>query len=358
MPFNGSGTWSNAGTSFSTPVTGTTISATAAQTFFSDLASNGLSACITKSGQTTVTANIPMSGFKFTGLAAGSANGDSLRYEQGVQAILTTTGDQMQASAANTPARLPAAATVAAHATTMNPWVARIVTLSGGAVTFTDIADADFVGQQVLLIMNAAHVWTDGAVFDVQGGANYTCTAGDQILLTATAVDAFDVTIFPAAGNIALSAEQASTSGTSIDFTGIPPGTKRITINFVGVSTNGTSNHLVQIGDSGGVEASGYLGAGTFTGSGGTGSANYTTGFGWTNANASTVLHGSVVLTLEDAAGFTWCASGILGLSDSAFLFITGGSKSLSAELDRVRITTLNGTDVFDAGAISISCER
>lgn len=93
-------------------------------------------------------------------------------------------------------------ATVAAHATTMNPWATRVATLSGSAVTFTDIADAPYVGASVLLTMNAAHVWTDGAVFDVQGGATYTTAAGDQVLLVATAVDAFDVTIFPALGNV------------------------------------------------------------------------------------------------------------------------------------------------------------
>lgn len=200
MPFNGSGTWSNAGTSFSTPVTGTTISSTAAQTFFSDLASNGLSYAITKDGQTTLTANLPMGGFKLTGLAAGSANGDSLRYEQGVQSILTTTGDMLIASAANTAARYPAVATLTAHATTMDPWVARVGVLSGSAVTFTDIADADFVGQVVWLRMNAAHVWTNSAPFTVQGAANYTAAAGDWVRLEATAVDAFDVTIFRASG--------------------------------------------------------------------------------------------------------------------------------------------------------------
>ena len=49
----------------------------------------------------------------------------------------------------------------------------------------------------------------------------------------------------------------ASTSGTSIDFTGIPSWAKRITVMFNGVSTNGTSQQLIQIG-SGSVNATGY----------------------------------------------------------------------------------------------------
>lgn len=42
----------------------------------------GLSTCITKDGQTTVTANIPMSTFRHTGLGAGSTSGHSVRWEQ------------------------------------------------------------------------------------------------------------------------------------------------------------------------------------------------------------------------------------------------------------------------------------
>lgn len=80
MSFNGSGTFliNSAGQPV---VTNTTISSTAQNALTADLAT-GLSTCITKNGQTTITANIPMSTFKLTGLGAGSAAGNSLRYEQ------------------------------------------------------------------------------------------------------------------------------------------------------------------------------------------------------------------------------------------------------------------------------------
>ena len=52
---------------------------------------------------------------------------------------------------------------------------------------------------------------------------------------------------------------QASTSGTAIDFTGIPSWAKRITVMFNGVSTNGTSNPQIQLG-SGSPTTSGYTG--------------------------------------------------------------------------------------------------
>jgi hypothetical protein len=147
----------------------------------------------------------------------------------------------------------------------------------------------------------------------------------------------------------------ASTSGTSIDFTGIPSWVKRITVMFQGVSTNGTSNLLIQLGDSGGIETSGYLGAGAFAGTS-TGGANYTAGFGINGANAANVMHGSIIIS-NFASGNEWIAAGNIALSSSAFVFSIGGSKSLSDTLTQIRITTVNGTDTFDAGTINILYE-
>ena len=80
MPYDGSGGFSvyTPGTPFTT---GTTINSTTANAVNDDFAT-GLSNAICKDGQTTITANIPMSSHKFTGLAAGSGAGDSVRYEQ------------------------------------------------------------------------------------------------------------------------------------------------------------------------------------------------------------------------------------------------------------------------------------
>ena len=156
---------------------------------------------------------------------------------------------------------------------------------------------------------------------------------------------------------ITLGTEQASTSGTSIDFTGIPAGVRRITIMFVGVSTNGTSNLLIQLGDAGGVEVTGYLGSGSITDSTGAGVSNYTTGFGIRTVTVTAVIQGSIILVLEDSTDFTWICRGLLSRSDDTMTFHISGSKLLSAELDRVRITTVGGSDTFDAGAINISYE-
>jgi hypothetical protein len=150
---------------------------------------------------------------------------------------------------------------------------------------------------------------------------------------------------------------QASTSGTSIDFTSIPAGVKRITIMFAGVSTSGTSIPLFQIGDSGGIEATSYSGSGSRL-DGSPVSSNFTTGFGITDTwSSSATASGQIVLTLVNAAAFTWVAMGNFCDTSGNGHHQCGGFKSLSAELDRVRITTAGGSDTFDAGSINILYE-
>lgn len=145
----------------------------------------------------------------------------------------------------------------------------------------------------------------------------------------------------------------ASTSGTAIDFTGIPSWVRRITVMFNGVSTNGASVGLIQLG-SASIQATGYAGAGT------TGPAfsvfNYTTGFGMpVIAAAAGIVEGAVVIT--SFSSNTWVAQGSLCRSDAAVSGTTTGRVTLSGVLDRLRITTVGGTDTFDAGSINILFE-
>ena len=212
--------------------------------------------------------------------------------------------------------------------------------------------------------------WIDGSVPVAGGGSGRATATAYAVLcggLTATGAHqsiagvgtstqvltsngAGALPTFQAAPGITLGTEQASTSGTSIDFTGIPAGVKQIQIKFVEVSTNGTSNYLIQLGDSGGIETTGYLctsanHAGTIV----TSTAGFIFGF----ASATLLVGGIVTLSLEDSSDFTWNSTGLLKLGGN--LYYEAGSKALSAELDRVRITTVNGTDTFDAGVINIS---
>lgn len=143
---------------------------------------------------------------------------------------------------------------------------------------------------------------------------------------------------------------------TSFDFASIPSWVKRVTVMFSGISTTGTSSLLVQIGQSGSVETSGYLGSGSTVGDGiSPVNSFYTTGFGIRQIAAGQVSHG--VMTLQLLDGNTWAAQAIFSRSDVASVLVSSGSKTLAGVLGRVRITTIGGTDTFDAGTVNISYE-
>ena len=145
----------------------------------------------------------------------------------------------------------------------------------------------------------------------------------------------------------------ATTSGTSIDFTGLPNWIKRITVMFNGVSGNASSNLLVQIG-SGSVTTSGYASQGSYTTTG-TNITPSTAGFVvWRDA-ASYGLTGHMIIT--NITGTTWIESHTGTLATNVNVYGAGSSPSLSGALDRVRITTVNGTDLFDAGVVNILYE-
>jgi hypothetical protein len=160
-------------------------------------------------------------------------------------------------------------------------------------------------------------------------------------------------------GTVQSATAQASTSGTSIDFTGIPSWVKRITVMFNGVSTNGISEVILQIGDSGGIETSGYTGSlAQIQNAGNPSVFNFSTSIRTDGAaNSAAVRHGAITISLIDQSSNLWAFAGCIGRSDSTLCSCLGGNKSLSATLDRVRITTVNGTDTFDAGSINILFE-
>jgi hypothetical protein len=154
---------------------------------------------------------------------------------------------------------------------------------------------------------------------------------------------------------LTLETAQASTSGTSIDFTGIPSWVKKITVMLSGVSTNGTSTVRLQIGTSSSVETSGYLSASS-TIVAAVATAASTAGFDFNDpGSAASVRHGQIAICLLGSN--TWTVGGGIIYSDSARTCTLYGSKTLSGTLDRIRITTVNGTDTFDAGSINIMYE-
>jgi hypothetical protein len=149
------------------------------------------------------------------------------------------------------------------------------------------------------------------------------------------------------------------TTTTYNDFTGIPSWVKRVTILFNGLSASGVSTFLVQIGDSGGIENTGYVCTGSSLSPTSAGSSNYTAGFGIGDSNSNTAVStysGFVVLDCFDTN--TWCVSGSLAGVGQTHTKIGTGVKALSAgPLTQVRVTTVNGTDTFDLGSLNILYE-
>ena len=149
----------------------------------------------------------------------------------------------------------------------------------------------------------------------------------------------------------------ASTSGTSIDFTSIPSWVKRITVMFSGVSTNGTSVMQIQIG-AGSFTTSGYASNAAYvSNTSGLNNGIYTSGFVILNSVTAAYTHNGVT-TINLLGSNTWCQSGMMGIQSGGNAnFFSTGSIALGGTLDRVRITTVNGTDTFDAGSINILYE-
>lgn len=151
-----------------------------------------------------------------------------------------------------------------------------------------------------------------------------------------------------------LGTAQSSTSGTSIEFTGIPLTATRITVSFERVSLSGTDNLVLQIGGDAGYMSASYYGSvmsGTsqaYENNGGVG-ARLTY-----SSAAATTWSGQITLT--KIADNLWAISGILGCPATSTLSLCGYSKEISGGnyLTKVRIVT-TGANTFDGGGINIS---
>ena len=151
------------------------------------------------------------------------------------------------------------------------------------------------------------------------------------------------------------SGTSVTASGTSVDFTSIPSWVKRITVMLSGVSTSGTSNLLIQLGDAGGVENTGYVSeAITAASTPAIPAVSSTAGFIVRTDNAGQTCSG--MMTIATLGSNSWVENAIFYKAAGAMNFSVG-SKTTSDTLTQVRITTVNGTDTFDAGSINILYE-
>ena len=141
----------------------------------------------------------------------------------------------------------------------------------------------------------------------------------------------------------------ATTSGTAFDITGFPASTNLIIIAFNGVSTSGSSIPQIQLG-AGSIENTGYTSEACLNSSSNTiGTA--TAGFILNAVNAASYLYKGSVILCHNGSN-VWSISGVLATNGGQISNV-GGNKTLSGALGRIRLTTQNGTDAFDAGAIT-----
>lgn len=393
-PFNGSGSYSlPAGNPV---VTGSVISSATQNTTMSDVAT-GLTNALCKDGQSTPTANLKMGGYKFTNLGTGSARTDSVSLGQaqdqgylllssvaGVDTITASVTPAITAYAAGQCFRFVSAGANASSVTlNINSLGAKAVTkngttaLSAGDIPSGAVCQVVYDGTRFQLIGVVADrlslgggTLTGTLSFDqgniiFYGDSGSIEVAGNSATGTRviTLPDATGTAVLDTAtqtltnktingGTVISASAQATTSGTTKDFSSIPSWVKRITVLFNGVSTNGTSNLMVQIGDSGGLETSGYSGA-VSTSGGGT-ITSYSAGFLATSVlGATDTVSGSMTISLIGSN--TWVQSGTISQSSSQLGF-GGGTKTLTDTLDRLRVTTVSG-DTFDAGSVNILYE-
>jgi len=197
MAWNGSGTFSRITTSVSPAVGGTTIDVADQNSYTADTAA-GINACVAKNGENTATGNMPMGGFKHTGVADGAALTDYASVGQAQSGSLEYAADSAGVADAYVVSPSPAPT---AYATGM-----RITFKVGAGDTNTGASTLDVTGASGLLgakdiktnalddpeagTLVASGIYTvvyDGAQFQLQGsmedsdvGFEATSTSGSN----------------------------------------------------------------------------------------------------------------------------------------------------------------------------------
>jgi hypothetical protein len=248
-----------------------------------------------------------------------------------------------------------------------------------GTTTITSFG-TNYTAPRFVRFADALTLTHNATSLVIPDGANITTAAGDTCIVTPKS-NGWIVSQYSRTSSLASSAEViagtnavkvmtpsafragavvagtpvATTSGTSVDFTGYPSWTQEIILPVVGLSTSGSSTPILLLGGSGGFELTGYSGAVFSCNATPTiNIANHSTSFLLSQGHlASVVYHGEIRLVRESAASNTWTISFFLSASSSQFVVYGSGSKSLSGTLTQVRLTTAGGTDTFDAGSIN-----
>lgn len=369
MPRDGSGAYSRAVPDY---VFDTVISETDVNAEMDDIAA-ALTASLAKNGETTPTGNLPMGGFKHTGVADGTARthyaslgqlqDGKVNWSDGGGTADAITATYSPTVTGPSDGQLFFVRATAANATTTptfspNGLTARTIVKQGGAALVAGEIAGD--GHELILRYDSSN--TRYELLNPKPSHPSllvgSATGGDQGAGTVNAVAVYDDghQLYPLRDGLGT---YTALSGTAADVTGIRSDARRITVLIKGASTSGTNGIIVQLGDSGGIEATGYTAMGyTMANSPAIGIATETTGFlihqGAVAAHNFTT---TVVLTLADTATNLWLCQAA-GMENTTSAPIHGaGSKATSATLDRIRITTIGGSDTFDAGSFNVLVE-
>ena len=249
-------------------------------------------------------------------------------------------------------------------------------TVSGSTLTFaSNLATGDVI-DFVILLGNVLDIGipsddsvtlakmasgTDGNIisYDASGNPVAIATGNDgQVLTSAGAGNppAFETL----SAGFTMSSVTASTSGSAVAFTGIPSTAKMIIINLQMVSLSGSDAIIFQLGDSGGVETSGYYNCSIEEDSGNQAMQLGTSGMLINSRSAAYGTSCQAIWTLLDSTNNIWMGSlsgtttAAYGGDDSVqYTHFASCKKALSATLDRINVDT-DGSDTFDAGSISI----
>jgi len=216
MSFNGSGTF-QINTAGQPVVTGTTITSTAFNALTADLAT-GLSTCITKDGQTTPTANIPMGSNKITGMADGTAATDAANLSQAQSTatkLLTVSGtDTITASGSPT---------VTAYATGAMYYFTPAATNTGAATINIDSLGAKSITKNGTTALAAGDLTSGKVAVVVYDGTRFQLVAGFSASST---------------GNITFSGNTIGTTSGTINL--IPTTTNPVLVNVTSDMGSGT----------------------------------------------------------------------------------------------------------------------
>jgi hypothetical protein len=370
MPFNSSGQYNLPAGSI--VADGTTIDAADLNTPLQDIEAS-LSQTVLRNGAAPLTGPLSAGGNKVTNLANGTVSADAVNLGQ----VNTLLAGKANLSGGNTFSGNQTINGFARFGSYGGTFQGVTIANNSASGTALGVAFVDFQNENSIATADIfGAMETDGSSNIRFGttppGSRTTDRRVERFRIDGTGALGFGGANFGTFGQIPISNGSGSpptwgshinlgtavntTSGTAIDFTGIPAGVKRIQIMLSGVSLSGAAIGLVRLGTSAGYVASGYGGNISYVFSSSVGGSSQTTGIGFGLGNSGDTIAGGL-MTLINLTGNVWVASYTGSLSGSSQGIFSTSTVTLPGALDRLRFTSSNGTDTYDAGVVNILWE-